>query len=244
MDVKMSGLLQNETQEIAQQIQKLTKHNSMLKRMMGKIGTSSDTPSFRDKLEDERTGGQKLCKIIMMSLKDVQRQDSNSKTIHKLAAQFRTALTTYQGVSEEVERRSKAVVVTMSQNSRESPLTEAERQNMYQQEQDMKISMQFQAYDVEEVEKRQQAAVRIEQDVVEVAEMFKDLNILVNEQQDQLDTIDGLIGQAKDKTEGAEVELRKAEELQKKARKKKCCALFVLLAIAAGILIYLEVGKN
>lgn len=100
--------------------------------------------------------------------------------------------------------------MSVSKNQdQDSVLTAAEREHLYQQEQDQQISMQFHAYDIHEIEKRQEHMMRIEKDVVEVSEMFNDLQLLVNEQQTAIDTIESNIGQAKSKTENAETELLK-----------------------------------
>jgi syntaxin 1B/2/3 len=73
--------------------------------------------------------------------------------------------------------------------------------------------------------------------------MSQDLQTMVHEQQEGIDSIDGSIVQAKDKTEAAHKELLEAEEYQKKSRKKKCCVLFMVLAVVAVIVIIVEVAK-
>lgn len=66
---------------------------------------------------------------------------------------------------------------------------------------------------------------------------------MVNEQQANIDLIDGSIYQAKEKTELAHKELLEAEEYQKKSRKKKCCVLFLILAVIAVIVIVVTIAK-
>jgi hypothetical protein len=162
------SMLDDRTDEVAQHIQRLTVTNSKLKRMLAKIGSAGDSAQFREKLEDERTGGQRVCKTIIVALKD-SASTAEKKVISKLTAQFKTALSTYQSLSREIEQRNKDVVLKMSHSAGKSGggggggggggasalLTEEESDQLYQSEQDQQIANQFLAYDVEEIEKRQ-----------------------------------------------------------------------------------------
>ncbi len=64
--------------------------------------------------------------------------------------------------------------------------------------------------------------MKLEQQVLEVYELFRDLATLVDLQQESLDVIEHRINKAKDHTEKAEVELNEAEDYQKKARNVTC----------------------
>lgn len=68
--------------------------------------------------------------------------------------------------------------------------------------------------------------------------------LMVNEQQEHIDLIDGSIVQAKEKTEQAHKELLEAEEYQKKSRKKKCCMLFIILAVIGVIVLIVFMAKH
>ena len=86
------------------------------------------------------------------------------------------------------------------------------------------------------IEERHADIMRLEQQVLEIYELFRDLAVLVDLQQESLDVIENRIMHAKNYTEKAEVELQEAEEYQKKARNRRCCILIVLLVIVAVIL--------
>lgn len=89
---------------------------------------------------------------------------------------------------------------------------------------------------VRDIEERHLDILKLEKQVQEVVELFKDLATLVDIQQESLDIIENRITNAKAYTERAEVELKHAETYQKKARNKRCCILFMLLAILIAIL--------
>lgn len=99
------------------------------------------------------------------------------------------------------------------------------------QEQD-DMSM-FIAIDDHEALMRSQNIQQIERDMTDVAEMFKDLKTLVDEQQEDIDSISDNIAKTKEQTIHANESLLKAEGYQNKARKKQCCILFIVLALLA-----------
>ena len=68
------------------------------------------------------------------------------------------------------------------------------------------------------IEERHADILKLEQQVLEIYELFRDLATLVDLQQESLDVIENRIMHAKNYTERAEVELQEAEDYQKKAR--------------------------
>lgn len=89
---------------------------------------------------------------------------------------------------------------------------------------------------VRDIEDRHLDILKLERQVLEVYELFKDLATLVEIQQESLDVIENRIGKAKDYVGKAETELNEAEVYQKKTRKKQCCLIILLLAILIAIL--------
>jgi len=89
---------------------------------------------------------------------------------------------------------------------------------------------------VRDIEERHLDILKLEQQVLEVYELFRDLATLVDLQQESLDVIENRISRARDYAEKAEVQLQEAEQYQTKARKRKCMILIVLLIILIVIL--------
>jgi t-SNARE complex subunit (syntaxin) len=87
------------------------------------------------------------------------------------------------------------------------------------------------------IEERHYDIINLEKSVIEIYEMFKDMAVIIDIQQDQLDTIEKHINITKEKVRDGENNLNKAEKYQTKARKKLCCLLFILLAIILVILL-------
>lgn len=232
--------------------------------VLAKIGTKADTADFRDRMHQEQTASTKQVKSLMLLLKSLQRDPSStgSPVLQRLTTQFDREFRKFQSLNGEMDRKQVRVIdavksrtYSMAGGDEEDPLT-ARNQSAYdadaefrrQQQQSQvqaaaDLDIQFIEYDVEELEKRQREIGQIEQDVNEVADMYKDLQLLVHEQQEHIDLIDGAIYQTKEKTEAGMKELVEAEEYQKKSRKKKCCVLFMMLAIIAVIVILVELVK-
>lgn len=89
---------------------------------------------------------------------------------------------------------------------------------------------------VNDVEERHADIMKLEQQVLEVYELFRDLATLVDLQQESLDVIEYRVANAKAYSEKAEIELITAEKYQTKARKRKCCLVILLLVVLVVIL--------
>jgi len=89
---------------------------------------------------------------------------------------------------------------------------------------------------VAEIEARHKGIMKLEQQVLEIYQLFKDLAVLVDLQQETMDVISERIERAKDFTGVAEEELRKAKEQQRKARNRQCCIFIIVLCILVAIL--------
>ena len=87
------------------------------------------------------------------------------------------------------------------------------------------------------VAERDEQIRKVEQGVVEINEMFKDVAKLVDEQDVTINTIDANITQSVSTTNEAVKELDKAQTYQKKSSKK----LKIILAITAAILLIVAI---
>lgn len=97
---------------------------------------------------------------------------------------------------------------------------------------------------VAEVEERHSEILKLERQVQEVFELFRDLATLVDLQQESLDVIDSRIQNSKAYIAKGETELIKAEKYQKSARSKQCCCLVILVAVLCAILFPLLVNSG
>jgi len=101
---------------------------------------------------------------------------------------------------------------------------------------------------VAEIEERYEGMKRIEAGVREIHELFNQLAVLVELQQEHLDSIESNVEQTKNYTFKAAKEITKAEDNQKKARKCSCYLLvglmiILVLAVAIGVPTALKLKK-
>jgi len=90
---------------------------------------------------------------------------------------------------------------------------------------------------VQDIQERHQDILKLERQVQEIYELFRDLATLVDLQQETLDVIENRVQKAQNYTHTAEKELVKAVEYQDKARQRKCCLFFLVLGILLAILL-------
>merc|ERR1712096_600088 len=147
-----------------------------------------------------------------------------------LTKTFKKELQKFQRLSVDVDKKCRQytpVEQTQPTNSSTPLLYNDDGGGYGNQEEDMQITIT--EYDVATMEKREEKMHQIESDVQEINEMFMDLNELVMEQQEQIDTIEENVIQVRDNTEQAVSEVTKAQEYQKKKRKKMCYLLGFLV---------------
>lgn len=235
--------------------------------MLAKIGTKADTPDFRDRMHQEQSSSTHQVKSLMVLLKRLTAEQGSTPVLQRLTTQFDREFKKFTALNNSMDQKQVRVIDAVKQNRKnsqsgaaregqnghgqydeEDPLNSSSQRGYddsgQQQQAQAELDITFIEYDVEELEKRQKEIGQIEQDVLEVSEMYKDLQSMVHEQQEHIDTIDGSIFKAKDKTEAAHNELLSAEEYQKKSRKKKCCMLFIVLGAVATVVMVIFISKS
>jgi len=85
---------------------------------------------------------------------------------------------------------------------------------------------------------RDREILHIAQSINDLAQIFRELNVLVIEQGTVLDRIDYHVEQALIKVKEGTIELKKADEHSKKARTLKCIVALILINIILGITVY------
>jgi len=106
-DMANNQRLLGQNAEIAEAIQELIKTNNKLERMLAKIGTKGDDQSFRNGMEKQRTSAKTLTRNIMDMLKHHQ---GDKQVFAKLTAQFQSALSSFNKISQDIERKQSRVV--------------------------------------------------------------------------------------------------------------------------------------
>jgi len=220
--------------QVAQSLELLSKTNAKLDRMLAKIGSKADNAEFREGMTRERNNAKKICASIMAGLRQCDKE-----AVEKYNSQIKSEFEKFKQISIAIESKDKQIVDIMhshqAPDSNDGPNTALLPQSFDRMQFLQELEIQVSEVDAEEIRRREEGIRALEQDMKEVAEIFQDFAHLVNEQQAPLDVIEGNLGGAKNKTAGAHEQLRQAEEMQKKSRKKNCCVLFLVLALVGAV---------
>jgi t-SNARE complex subunit (syntaxin) len=89
---------------------------------------------------------------------------------------------------------------------------------------------------VKDIEERHAQIIKLTQTIEEAEQLFTDLALLVDIQQEQLDVIEHRISIAKEHTQTAEKSLNKAENYQQKSRKRTCLIVALIMVVLTVII--------
>lgn len=90
-------------------------------------------------------------------------------------------------------------------------------------------------HQVQDLQQRNDAIQKLSKNIVELHQMFTDMSILVDGQQELINDIEYNVKEVKQDTRKAGDELVEARKHQKSARKKKACICFLVIAIVIGV---------
>jgi len=170
------------------------------------------------------------------SARKEMRQNLYNATVRKFAAAmqvFNTANANFkQAMQDRQKRRLKNLDKTLDDKVIDKLVEEGKSQEVL----DSALISDDLRDCIGEIEQRHADVMRLERQVREVYELFKDLAVLVDVQQDSLDVIDKHIHAAKDYAEKGADHLKKGEEYQATARKRQCCILLIVVVVLAVVL--------
>lgn len=154
--------------------------------------------------------------------------DARMRQLNKIMTEYNTASHEFKhDLQERTRRQLKIVDSEITEDEIDKIVTSGKASDFIAQ---ALISEDLKEV-VRDIEERHLDILKLEQQVLEVYELFKDLATLVDIQQESLDVIENRITQAKAYVHNGETQLQQAAVYQKKARKKKMCILAILLIV-------------
>ncbi len=99
----------------------------------------------------------------------------------------------------------------------------------------------------ENVSSKYQDVLRLEASVAELAQMFQDFALIVEQQGELLDQIEYQVQQASEYIDEGNTHMVAAIEIQKSIRRKQCCiaaTILILICIAVGIILAVVGSKG
>jgi len=252
------------TQMVGNNIQTITRNVKQLQSWLALYGTRQDTAELHDKVHDLQQRTNQLAKDTNKYTKDLNQIPlaSNSSEMKqqkmqrdRLIDEFMKVLGTFQQFQRQEKEKEKESVVQARASFSDStavsydPFADSGTSDGYgfsggltgqKQQSGLQISENSE-YELEMVREREQAIRKLEADIVDVNQIFKDLGAMVHEQGDMIDSIEANVDTAAVSVEQGNEQLRQASKYQSKSRKKKCILLIICLVILAIIAIVLAI---
>uniref|UniRef100_L7M445 Putative snare protein pep12/vam3/syntaxin 7/syntaxin 17 n=1 Tax=Rhipicephalus pulchellus TaxID=72859 RepID=L7M445_RHIPC len=249
---------------ISSAIFSINNDTATLERASRQLGTQADTDAFREKLHMTQQNANLTIKSTTSALQElgtlVAQGDKQQKLqSSRLRNEFQEVVKRYSSLQKTVATRQKYTMYARPSAAAKpsggggtqtggwfdsQPATSDETAALLddpgspqsptqqQQQQHLRQDMDYeQALLVE----REQRIRRIESDMLDCNQIFKDLANIVHEQGDVIDTIEGNIESTQHNTAQAVEQLRSAANYQRKYRRKTCC-LLVLVVVGAAVL--------
>ncbi|KAL7669815.1 hypothetical protein ACOME3_004761 [Neoechinorhynchus agilis] len=224
-------------------LQKLTNNVNQIERLVGQIGTETDSESLRHTFhqlqrntnEVAKESNEALQNLVLIKASSVTERAKQHEMKENLARDYMAVMTRFQSAQKLGAEREKASLERIRAAVRGDSLTgEAEdfhgfggdrQQQLLQVERDISVDL---------MRERESQIRKLESDIVGINQIFKDVGSLLHEQGYIVDSIERSLDAAQERVEAADTELTQAVQYQSSARKKK-----IILAIVAIIVLFI-----
>lgn len=243
------------TREVEGLVFQMTSDLGKLKRKIDMLGTAKDTMQHREELAGLNRSIQSTAKAIKGQLEGLSREkaalpEQQQAKLRKLMQDFAGTLQDYKAAQKVAAEReaqylpkvplaaaaaSSAAAAAAAAGTSEADIeSQALLQEQVQQEsRAMDNTISFQEALIEE---RDLGIAEIQRQIGEVNEMFQDLAVLINDQGQQLATVDNQIATTAERTHEGQLQLVKAERSQRAAR-NKCLMLWLLAGVVLAVIL-------
>ncbi|PHH55799.1 Syntaxin-12 [Ceratocystis fimbriata CBS 114723] len=219
---------------------------SQLRTDVNLLGTRRDTARLRERVHKLLEKSRDQCKELTDGVKKLQSFEDLSKQQkyeqNKVATQFQDALRDFQGLQRLALEKEKASVTAAraaveGEGGESSGFTEQQQQLLQQQELVNLAPQDEVDFQEQLIIEREEEIQNIERGVSDINMLFRQVNQIVIEQGESLNTIADNVEQVRDDTRGAMTETAQAARYQKAARNKSCILLLILSVILTIILL-------
>lgn len=208
------------------------------------LGTSSDTPEIRARLDDDerrlhnlatktKTILKELADEMMKRKKELSRNDLDMVT--KVKNAMINALKNYEDIITDVSKRRQQFPTTNSNtliNLDNDNLTEEDVHQRLQLQQQMRVNNSLLIQQNEEQFAVEEEVKIVQTDIIEINHIMRDIGAIVSEQSPIIAGIEQTVITANDNIIAGNQQLTSASRHQKKYRKKLCWLLLIFLIIA------------
>ncbi|XP_054924587.1 syntaxin-12-like [Dermacentor andersoni] len=248
---------QSLSQTIGTNVQKISQNVGSMKKMVQQLGTSQDSESLRSQLHQIQQYTNQLAKDTNAQLKALAampygEQGAGRLLREKLTNDFSEALHHFQLVQRAEADKEKDSVKRARAASGigfESSSSRGGGGNLIELASPVQAQQQAQSYaqmdeqvNIEMLREREQSIRKLENDIVDVNAIFKDLATLVHDQGDMIDSIEANVESAAVHVEEGIQQVAKARQHQERARKKMFCLLLIGVIVLATLITIIVVS--
>ncbi|KAL1455093.1 hypothetical protein WDU94_009212 [Cyamophila willieti] len=226
--------------DISRNMHTLIESLGVIKRYIPKIGTKTDSTAQRNNVQNVESGSTKMVsethKKVQELLQVIKKLDKLSQLqAGKLSEKFREVVIEYNTVQKEFSMKIKYASVDIKQfedsnsttgDNEESTVSQMIVQHNLELERGVAVDRQI----------RMQ---QIEDDVMDVNQIMKELNAMVNQQGDSIVSISEAIDRTGDNVESGAEELTVTYQRMRKKRLRKYICTTVLLVILVIIVVFM-----
>ncbi|KAG6443164.1 syntaxin-7 [Manduca sexta] len=237
------------SQTIASNIKKISQNVSSMSKMVNQLQTPQDSQELRTQLRQIQNYTQKLAKdtsSMIMELMKLPVENSASRlTRDRLSDEYMATLNSFQTTQRLAAQKSKEDVKKvkaqsinigdpfgMSGHNKELLEMGDTTQNQEQ------INMQTER-NLLELEERERDIRQLENDIMDVNQIFKQLGTMIHAQGEVVDSIESNVEYTAQNVEAGNQQLREAANYKNKLRKKKVYIGLILFIIILIIIIVL-----
>ncbi|CAG0916332.1 unnamed protein product [Notodromas monacha] len=233
--------------KVTENIGKISQNATEMQKMIAQLGSTQDSEAFKSELHNLQHYTKMLSTDTKDKLKELRQilpeispseQKFQRLMLDRLTNDFTAALNQFQNLQKaEAEKEKQQVkrarnksmgILPPPSSSATASLIPLEPQPQYQRQ-----MFAEEDDDLLQLQDREAAINRLEEDIRDVNEIFKDLATLVHTQGEIVDSIEASVETAYIQVDEGVQQLRKANQHQTSARKKK----LILISIAIGILV-------
>lgn len=190
-----------------------------------------------------------VCPVASDIVAKKWRQKQQKYEQAKISSDFQAALQDFQGLQRRVlekERLSLSTTRAGQDTEGQESAGAGGQQEQLQQQQQQEFTQLAEQGEVDFQEsliiEREEEIRNIEQGVTDLNVLFRNVAHIVNEQGEQLVTIQDSVENVRDDTRQADIENRQAARYQKAARNKSFCLLLILGIILTIIILAIVLG--
>ena len=232
------------SQKLGNNIHKIKQNVKNIQKMTAQIGSGSDCKRFQEHLQKLFQGTNNLAKISREQLKEV----ISYQNTHSEDSQWQTQCDALQQGLKKALLRLHQAQVAAAEKEEELLKRYSAQEGLSDQNRDgapgQSLAIAEEQQNIQDLETRAEALRKLEADIVDINQLFKEVAVLVHDQGQKVDDVEKRTGDARDLIEKGLDELKQADKMKGKSRKKQCIIAIICAVVLVIIIIILALSLS